>query len=474
MFHTEEKSCARQYFVMDPIDTDPSLPMSSLVLALSLASEKGLPLGINATVSLIKEMLKDFSPQLFKNYSELGEVDLNSVKLVDMTDISKMITFSGIILFVGIDQARFKSISQAEHPSPFVLVPQTWDDLENIVATCPNAVRARLDTPVERMDFSDPQKKRLKWFCDRYVLLAHQTFDPQSSTLHLGAGQEKVCRYCGETRSELFRNASHAFPEQIGNKKLIDSLECDACNTHFGKILDDHYGKWSLPVRSTSRIKGKANRVPTYKSADEKIRIAKEGDDGLKIGVLQGDERVSFDLESKKLKLQFDRQPYVPMAIFKSFVKMALAVMPDSESLECSHLKKWVLEIEHTYESFRYSPLTLYVQFIPGPLPNNNVTYFLFKRKQDLRGCPYMLFVIQYANYVYQIVLPFPEHDSPEVHGPLKFQYFCHPWDTEEHERQYGLTKRFQEDLSSTGVLKGDSFPITFAFDSAAKTYAKS
>jgi 5-methylcytosine-specific restriction endonuclease McrA len=50
--------------------------------------------------------------------------------------------------------------------------------------------------------------------------------------------EDRVCRYCGTVNSQLnyfgsivrFRGTSHSFPEALGNKKVIDLDECDACD----------------------------------------------------------------------------------------------------------------------------------------------------------------------------------------------------------------------------------------------------
>lgn len=472
MTNTKEPSHVTQLIVTDPLDTHPELLEGALLLAYGLAQTQSLSLGINAAEPLRSALLVGLPAQVRLCLAEHGEAVLDAVKLVDLTAEDQVASFTGIHLFIGADAVRLEVLRQVQGAPMVVVVPQTEAELQAVDTAYPYAGHAHLNVQSEMPKLSESQKSRVQWFDDRYDQLKAQHFNPQSDIVKLGEGQAKICRYCNETKDSLFSNISHAFPEQIGNKKLVDLLECDSCNKHFATMVDDHFGKWSLPTRSTGRIKGKKNKVPSYRSADQKFRIDYRAG-GLKIEVREGDERVKFNSEAKEMQLQFERQPYVPMAIFKSFVKMALAVMPEPEANECAHLKNWILETTHTFESFPYKPLILFTQFVPGPLPNDKVTYCVLRRKAGISDCPYLLFVLQYANNVYQIALPMPLQDVPEGLATVQLSYFPHPWDTPEHERQFGRMQLFQTDLSSPDVKKGELFPMSFAFDSAVETTPK-
>ena len=126
----------------------------------------------------------------------------------------------------------------------------------------------------------------------------------------------------------------------------------------------------------------------------------------------KGDPRLKFDDKAKRIEMQLERPPYIPMGVFKSFVKMALAVMPEPEASNCQHLKDWILQQTHTYESFPFRPLMLYSQFIAGPVPNDKISFMLARRKTSASGCPYLMFMIQYGNHVHQIALPMPKEDG--------------------------------------------------------------
>lgn len=266
-----------------------------------------------------------------------------------------------------------------------------------------------------------------------------------------------------------FDNISHAFPEQIGNKWLIDSRECDSCNTHFASAVDAPFGDWSLLARSTGRIRGK-KKVPTFVTSDSELRIdVKNGN--LKLAVRNGDPRLTFDANAKRIEMRLERPPYIPMGVFKSFVKMALAVMPEPEASKCQHLKNWILEKEHTYKSFPFRPLMLYSQFIAGPVPNDKISFMLVRRKASVSGCPYLMFMVQYGNHVHQIALPMPKEDGMG-REPVQTSlvYFPHPWEAVDHIEAYGPARPVEENLSSPDVRRNEPYPMQFTFEQAIDT----
>ena len=116
-----------------------------------------------------------------------------------------------------------------------------------------------------------------RWYDERYDEIAHGLLRSTSRPQYLGGDlSPRRCRYCGRTDPETsFRDKAHAFPEQIGNKALIDRRECDACNRHFARMVEDDYAKWTLPMRATGRVTGKG--LPSFKSRDHQMRIDARG-----------------------------------------------------------------------------------------------------------------------------------------------------------------------------------------------------
>lgn len=310
-------------------------------------------------------------------------------------------------------------------------------------------------------------RERAAWFDARYTIAAHRIMSGNARH-YIGDREDRLCRYCGKGKPDAtFRKEAHAFPESIGNKWLISFDECDACNDLFSMKLEDDFGKFTGPMRTMGRIRGKG--IPKFKSVDGTFRVEVDSAGLLRMSVREDDPRLELDEENKRITLHFVRQPYVPMGVFKCLVKMAVAVMPESDLPRCAHLMKWLREETHSYESFPYRPLKAFVQFTPGPLPNDVITYYLLRRKDGVENTFFMQFVLQFSNIIFQIGLPFPEEDRPILSGSrnVNLAYFGNPW-LGEHEERYGRVACYPLDLTSPEVKAKEPLPLAMRYEAAS------
>ncbi len=174
---------------------------------------------------------------------------------------------------------------------------------------------------------------------------------------------------------------------------------------------------------------------------------------GLKIIDCIDDPIIDLDKKTKTLTITAHRLPYIPAAIFKCLVKMAIAIAPTVLLSELGHLTKWIRETEHRYETFPYKPLVAFQQFTPGPMPYPGVSLFLLKRKPEVTDVPYLQFIIAFGNTMFQIVVPMPKQDKQIMGIPIKLSFFPIPF-TEDYE--YGETSMKELDLSRYEVIKND------------------
>lgn len=372
-----------------------------------------------------------------------------------------------LIFALGVPPTSIQNWVDNKNVKGIVFVPQTRGDIDEYLSIHPQsqAIVLRPD-PLPVPDLTAESVQGLEWFNERYVVLTSESFGPKSKQRYLTTlSDNQICRYCERGEPEVsFKKKAHAFPEQIGNKALIDRAECDSCNEHFSKWIEDDFAKWTLPIRSMGRINGKG--IPTLKSRDGSFRIDAEGPHLLKIQLGLEDPRHQLHEEDSTITLELERQPYVPMGVFKCMVKMALAVMPEPEASLCKHLKDWILLEEHSIESYPYQPLKIYRQLIPGPLPNDTFHYLLLRRHPDRSDCPFMIFVLQFSNMSYQIILPMHKEDEEIIKaGKFSLSFYPHIFGTKIHEEKYGKTTRKVEDMSSTEVVKGEHETMSFHYD---------
>ncbi|MCQ6964048.1 HNH endonuclease [Aromatoleum toluolicum] len=214
---------------------------ATIAFAIGFAQQGGAPLALNAAQSHRSQLLALLTPATVERLTAGETVNIGSGPSLDLIDDQAVGNFVGLVLFVGVDVARL-ALLKADRVSMVIAVPQTNEERAAILDAFPDA--GRLDFrpepeagPLPEMTQSHACK--IQWLEQRYDLLAADNFDRKSAEVILGAGEPQVCRYCGKSAPDVaFDNISHAFPEQIGNKWLIDSRECDVCNTHFASAVD--------------------------------------------------------------------------------------------------------------------------------------------------------------------------------------------------------------------------------------------
>lgn len=305
--------------------------------------------------------------------------------------------------------------------------------------------------------FIDLNEKRVRVLTERYVLHVFSVFSPTQPKLRLGYKLPKVCRYCGKNEnSTTFRDESHAIPIFLGNKTIIDELECDHCNHHFGDHLENSFAAYTHPHRPFQRIRGR-NGIPKYKApflevwaADQSnLVICVDGEDG--IGALE--------VEGKnQLRFKVKRQPYYPTAIHKMLIKMALAMMPDDDHRLFDYLKPWLLSKNHQ-PSFSGS-VPVIEWGISGGVNPNKITCIVAKVREAFKETTYRYqFIFQYGNFQYQLVIPLPdEYDQQKtfVYAPL----FLH----EEHFRLFGPPDYQEKHFDSPDRVHGEELRILLQY----------
>lgn len=374
-----------------------------------------------------------------------------------------------IILAVCLDYDELNQLLRLDVAPATIFVPLSEDHLQEYIKEIPTSslISWSEDTPesAHTSERTEAMRRRVAWYNERYQVVKYDVLGGGRGHKYLSHDGTGRCRYCGKSSPEvLFRSKSHALPEQIGNKTLIDPFECDTCNRHFGNMLDDDFAKWTQPWRTVLRLSGSSG-IPSTKSRDQKIRI--EGADAttLKLFMHAGDERHQVDPDRRRLGIVVDRPTYTPVGVFKCMVKMALSVMPEPLLSECDHLKRWLLEASHRPESRPYCPLNLLLQIMPGPTPNTLISYALLRRNRDASRVPYMMFVLQFANLLLQIALPMIEQDIGILDGQeFELLPFPHLGGLKKIDSEFGKSTFLILDMSGVERVKGESETMSFRY----------
>ena len=296
----------------------------------------------------------------------------------------------------------------------------------------------------------------LDFYNNNYENLVYTQKIQNPITIRLSSDDPKSCRYCGKGENETtFKTECHVLLEALGNRRLFAEDECDKCNLLFGTIIEDHFGKWSLPFRTVSGIKGKKGYP---KMARDPFWRIESSATGLNISMQEDWKIGHVDEQNKTIRLDLLRDPYIPIAVYKTFVRMALALMPREELINFKEVIDWISRTDHTVQLYNVCSKILY-SLIPQIIPPNTVSASLSRRFTDDLNYPYMVFVLVFSNYVFQVCLPAPKtlqnRNFTVTFSPLLFG----------PDRNCPIQPKVL-DLSGTEILRGDTEPFEFGCES--------
>jgi len=308
--------------------------------------------------------------------------------------------------------------------------------------------------------------KQIAYFESNYSIVNDIHVFPNARKVFIGSRNNRICRYCGKKAPDVsFRLKAHAVPEFIGNKKVIAYDECDVCNEKFSRIIEDHFGKYLGGLRTLTQVKGKKG-VPAYKSNIKKSRIDM-GEEEVIIKSCEDDLLCKIDKENNQLRILVNHSPYIPAAVFKCIVKISLATLPVDELLYFKETINWILDESHNKDIFPYSPLIALHTFVPGIHPHRGIKILNLRRKNDFHKVPYLISILAFANFIFQINVPSIEKDKFLFGENITMSYFPTPFD---FIHPYGKVKRTVLDLSSYEYTENIVKPVTIHFDSIEKT----
>jgi len=93
----------------------------------------------------------------------------------------------------------------------------------------------------------DPATAAAADFYDQHYACCKPLFLEPGMRCTLGSpDRPKHCRFCGLSEPEVqFKTDAHALPAAFGRIGLFSNYECDACNSYFGKGIENDLGNWT-------------------------------------------------------------------------------------------------------------------------------------------------------------------------------------------------------------------------------------
>jgi hypothetical protein len=247
-------------------------------------------------------------------------------------------------------------------------------------------------------------------------------------------GDNGKCRFCDETARRFFRNASHTFPQGLGNKWIFSADECDRCNALFGKY-DDALCKSVALLLTIGGVKGKGGKTrQTGRS---------EGSHNFRHQTVDGEVHIKTELFNKSKNIDIPQgtsftfvvagdsifdgavlkrfpapiptpvEKFIPRYAYKCLVKMGFALIPNDELHNFTKLKKWLQTPDDNCD-FPF----LDVGISTGSLSNppEVVGAVIFRRRQAAANRPEYIFCFCAGSICWQIEL---RSDSPDADPSL-------------------------------------------------------
>lgn len=291
----------------------------------------------------------------------------------------------------------------------------------------------------------------------------HQLWMLDGSQQHprIGAVSPRWCRFCGGVEPKVtFRLEAHVIPECLGNRSLLSNQECDECNRSFGRGIDNDFGNWSNPMRTIGQIRGKKRR-PSIKRPDDGGWRLKSEDGALHIEHHRDLGPMVVDEEAKRMTLRLPRDPYVPIAVLKAFVRMGLGLVPESDVSLFRRAFDWVLSPDH--QRLDEMEHRVGMHLFPGQRITGSPSALLLLRKSNVAPIPYGFLILGYGNQSFQVMLPSKEKDAHWEGTSPDFPTFLVT--SVEQVRRWGLPQFRMIDLSGTQRVTGDVEILTATYD---------
>ena len=298
--------------------------------------------------------------------------------------------------------------------------------------------------------------KNLEYFEENYFFVYLEIPNQEE---YIPTNQPYVCRFCGKTKPETtFKKKAHAIPESLGNKFLKSKNECDICNTKFGQEFEDHLAKFLLPYRALTGIKGKKGPV-TYKDLKTRFENLEN------IVKIQSDiEAFRIDEQNHKAYLDVNQQPYVPINVYKAFLKIALSVMPEEWLPDYKDL---ILFLQNGVFPFSKKFIRIGITEIAGNRPFVMPGAFFAKKKTPDKLVPSLYFVFIFGNYIFQLLLPSKTEDEILFKNNLKIKWI----QVYIFEREVKENLKYQlVDFSRDIQTQDNKITISFNYESIEKT----
>ncbi|MDT3401245.1 hypothetical protein [Mucilaginibacter terrae] len=247
------------------------------------------------------------------------------------------------------------------------------------------------------------RKKDIEHFYRNYKLIGKA-----EKRIHAFTGTLS-CRFCGKSSPEvIFKNDAHLVPELMGKNDFLYSEECDSCNSLFSKY-ESHLAIYLRPYLTMLGVKGK-KKVPFFQSRSAADHtngrtIITTGANNQKNIVLGSLDDYKIDHEKKVATFTFRNPPYIPLNVYKAFVKIGLSLLPNEKVAKYQNLCHWISDRPHG--RLDYFPITIKTMMTESQFVEPRVELSESSRTIKENGfIPNLTLHLCFGNLIFQVYLP--------------------------------------------------------------------
>lgn len=315
-----------------------------------------------------------------------------------------------------------------------------------------------------RFNLDENNLRKASHFFSNYDMVNILSDTPEK--YYLGNNKNKKCRFCGEIEPVVkFTMEAHAIPNFMGNKNLLSNFECDSCNSIFSKY-EDSFARFLGVSRTLSQIKGKKGNVPKFKDSKTSLQVVLT-DEGINMSSFVDDDVMEIDEKNKSFTLKTNKTTYTPIFIPKLFIKLGITMLPEEEIQNFSYTCKFLINNSKNENFKDFNLLTILSYYVPGPTIFNKPFLLLFKSKVD--NLPQYVFILQYYNYQFQMIIPFGSKDEGLQGENIELPIAPLLLD-KNHTDEFG--KEIFKSLNLTSTIKkvNEAQNITFSYEKFEQT----
>lgn len=226
---------------------------------------------------------------------------------------------------------------------------------------------------------------------------------------YVGSRSPRRCIFCGAPDAR-FRNDAHLISESFGNRSLLTLEECDACNEHHGRDLEDDLAKMIIDARVLGRLKNKSRTIAKAKLGDGRGSIGGAASPApLPVNVVEGDSSVTLRAAEGVGELGFPPIKFRPLSALRAIGRMAYLALPPDRRDSHQLLRDWVIGVRDL------RPLKLWRFFYPTPFSTVGLTVWT---RRTTERVPEVVAMFHCAHVVV-LIAPTLDTDAITVLPPL-------------------------------------------------------